>query len=40
MSDFLADMLTKDQKEEYFDLPNEEALQVEEDMWIMYFDRL
>ena len=31
-------MPTKDQKKESFDLPNEEALYVEEEMWNMYFD--
>ena len=39
MSNFLADLPIKDQEEEAFNFSNEGVLQVEDDMWMMYFDR-
>jgi len=38
ISNFLADLLIEDQQEKPFDLPDEEVLRVEEDIWVMYFD--
>ena len=35
----MADLPTEVQREEHFDLSYEEILQVEEDLWMMYFNR-
>ena len=35
----MADLTTEDQREEHFNLLDEEILLVEEDAWMMYFDR-
>ena len=40
LSDFLADLSTKDQREVTFNFLNQEVLQVEAEVWIMYFDGL
>jgi len=37
VSNFFVDLPTQDQEEEAFNFPNEGVLQVEEDMWTMYF---
>ena len=34
----ITDLPTEDQNEETFDFPNEEVIQVEENVWIIYID--
>jgi len=34
----LEDLPIQNQREEHFDLPDEEILQVEIDLWVIYFD--
>ena len=39
ISNFLANLTTEDQQKEHSDLPDKEILYVDEDLWMMYFDR-